>query len=227
MPLYKFIKTNYSKSFFKKGSLRLGTIYSFKDTVEHGQNIGDESEGKHEVIRSLDEPVTLSKDKPEPIVSEIFKVSGDGKVHVENIAFVVPRRSPDAFIFSTCYLFSDSLFKRWFDEEKYDACYEIFDVKGFYRSISEAVNSSARFWGNGNVEYIDDPIDYSLPAANLNPALTKQREKYGWQMENRAIWVPRGPCGPLKPWVKEVPPAPKYCRPYAYIEDGVVRYVNA
>ena len=225
MKLYKFVAREHLKSFFKAGSLRLATIYSFKDTVEHGHSRGDEGEGRHSVSRTVVGDA-LHLEKSEPIVSEIFGRKVMPNVYVKDMQFSVERRSHDAFIFCTSNLFSNHLFKRWYEEEGTDACYEIKDPPGFFGAISDRIAESAKYIGNGDVVYIDEKVDYLSPAARTSPALTKDRSRYDWQFENRAIWSPRGPCGPLKPWIINVPDAARFCKQFALLEDGDIRRVT-
>lgn len=225
MKLYKFVSKEHLDGFFESGSLRLPTIYSFRDTIEHGQSRSDEGEGRHKLSRTVvGDPIEL--DTLEPIISELFGGKAMPNVFIKDIKCKVERRSPDAFIFCTSYHFSQALFLRWFREEGTDACYEIAGPAKFFRAISDKIESSAKFQVFANVAYIGEDIDYRSPQANAFPGLTKAREEYGWQFENRAIWSARGPCGPLKPWIVNVPDAVSFCRPYASIQEGIVKRVE-
>lgn len=224
MALYKFIEKEFLESFFSSGCLRLGTIHDFRDVVEHGVSRGDEKEGEHNLIRAVDGTVAITKDKHEPIISEVFKMEGEGESYISNMSIIVPRRCPNGFIFCTSYIYSENLFSSWNRNEGLDACYEISDVNGFVRAVSSAICNSAYFYTCSNVSYTDDPIDFQSGHARLNPALTKAKDKYSWQYENRCVWGARGPCGPLKPWIIYVPQAIKFCRPLAYIDDGQIIY---
>ncbi|MEL4871749.1 hypothetical protein AAEU41_23365, partial [Pantoea agglomerans] len=57
MSIYKFLPKKYLNEFFKTGSLRLGTVYDFNDTVKHGTAVGDTREGRHGIYRN--EPGTI------------------------------------------------------------------------------------------------------------------------------------------------------------------------
>jgi hypothetical protein len=163
-------------------------------------------------------------DKYEPVASEIL---GGVIPHVyfKNMKLSVTHRSPDAFIFCTSYSYSEYLLKRWNkEEEEADSCYEIQDPRGFFRAVSEVIADSALFRGAANVLYVEDELDYLAREAKASPALTKNRERYGWQLENRAFWTARGPCGSLKPWIIEAPNAREYCRRFAFLENGDVKY---
>ncbi|EHH1028503.1 hypothetical protein BT047_RS21925 [Vibrio parahaemolyticus] len=226
MSLYKFVERQFLDSFFTSGCLRLGTLYDFKDTVEHGESRGDKSEGEHQLIRSIDGTVTLTKDKHEPIVSEVFKMVGEGESYISNLSIVVPRRSPDGFVFCTSKLYTEELFWKWNSENGVDACYEITNPRRFIEEITKAISNSAFFFGNANVTYTDDPIPYDSPQANVHPAFTKETNGYRWQEENRSIWGARGPCGQLMPWIIFAPEARQYCRPFSVIDKADIRYIN-
>ena len=227
MALYKFIEKEFFDSFFAGGSLRIGTIYNFKDTVEHGLSRGDQSEGEHHLIRGIDGTVAISKDKHEPIISEVFEMAGEGQAHISNLSTIVPRRCEDGFVFCTSYIYNEDLFWRWHKKNNVDSCYEITNPKAFFGAISRAIENSANFFANSNVTYTDKNIDYQSAYANSHPAFTKVRVDYGWQYENRSVWGARGPCGPLKPSTINVPEAIQFCKPLAFLENGGVSYVRA
>ncbi|CAH1387788.1 hypothetical protein [Candidatus Nitrotoga sp. M5] len=222
--LFKFIERGHFDNFFETGCLRLGTIYDFKDIIGHGVSRGDTSEGEHHLIRGIDETVTISKDKHEPIISEIFKMEGQGSLTFKDLSIVVPRRCEDAFIFCTSYLFNEGLFRDWFRENNLDTCYVINDVRSFIYEISQVISSSAFFHSNSNIIYTEERIDYQSKYADVNPAFTKLKSEYCWQFENRTVWGVRGPCGSLSPWVIYVPKAIKYCKPLAYLNNGKISY---
>lgn len=223
MPLYKFIEKQYLDSFFSAGSLRLGTIYSYKDTVEHGESRGDKNEGVHHIKREVDKPVIHSKDNCQPIISEFFDIRGNGSISVEGISFVVQRKSKDAFIFCTSHTYTESLFRLWNEKEGLDSCYEITNENAFIESVSRKITSSANYSLSKPVVYIKQEIDWRSSHAKINPGLTKFNEYY-WQKEHRMVWNPRGPCSHIKPWLIDVPEARSNCKPYAYIENGEIKY---
>ena len=220
MALYKFIERRYLDNFFHSGELRLGTVQAYRDTVEYGAVRGDKSEGEHSVIRSIDDTVTL-KDNSEPIISEMINLAPGASAHLTNVSFVVKRRSTDAFIFCTSYLYSNTLFNAWNKREGLDACYEILDLFGFTSAIARTVATSARYAGTAKVHYRDEHVDYRSLYAEL-PGLSKLSD-YAWQFETRSIWNPLLPSPPLRPWIVRVPDAVKYCRPFARHEKGVIQ----
>lgn len=226
MSLYKFVEREFLDSFFTTGCLRLGSLYDFKDTIEHGDSRGDKSEGEHNLIRGIDGTIAITKDKYEPIISEVFRMEGEGESYLSNLSIVVPRRSPDGFVFCTSKLFTEELFWRWHSENKVDACYEITNPIMFFSAINKAITSSAFFFGNANVTYAEDPIPYNSPEANIHPAFTKEKYGYSWQEENRTVWGAKGPCGRLKPWIIYVHEARQFCRPFSFIDGKVINYAS-
>tara|TARA_R110002095_G_scaffold184083_2_gene161293 strand:+ start:3922 stop:4605 length:684 start_codon:yes stop_codon:yes gene_type:complete len=226
VPLYKFIEKEFLEGFFNNGTLRLGTIYDFKDIVEHGVSRGDHSEGEHRLIRGIDDILRITKDKHEPILSEVFKVEGEGEILLSYLNITVPRRCEDGFLFCTSSIYTEQLYRRWHKENGVDACYEIINPQGFIMAISRAISNSAYFYENSNVTYTEENIDYQSPHANIHPAFTKVKNDYDWQVENRSVWGVRGPCGPLRPWVISVPEAIQFCRPFAGLENGKITYTG-
>jgi len=224
LSLFKFIEREFLDSFFATGCLRLGTIYDFKDIIEHGMSRGDQSEGEHHLIRRINGTVKLAKDKYEPVISELFRFEGEGEASISNLSIVVPRKCPDGFIFCTSNRYNEKLFKDWKREENLDSCYQIININGFIQAISKAIAHSAFFYTNSNVIYTEKEIDYQSKHSNINPAFTKFKDKYDWQFENRSVWGARGPCGQLKPWIIYVPEAIQYCKPFAFIENGTITY---
>ena len=218
-PIYKFIEYKYLSSFFETGSLRLGTVYNFKDTDKHGKHRGDSNEGKHNVARKIDGPLTVRSGENHPIISEFFKIGGEGSVTLQNISLVMPRISPDYFVFCTSHVYTEVLFNKWMEnEDGIDSCYEIFNPHGFSNAISKAISSSAYYSFASDVIYTDEDIDYRQ---NLNPAITKRRN-YDWQKEHRMLWSPLLPSPPLQPWNINVPEARKFCRPVAHFFENKV-----
>lgn len=228
MHLYKFIEKEFLDSFFKTGCLRLGTIYGFRDIVQYGVSRGDQLEGQHYLSRGIDEKLKLSKGSYEPIISEVFDFGSEaeGEVNISGFTVVVPRQCKDGFIFCTSNRYNEKLFRDWNREESLDSCYQIFNVHGFFKAISNAIKNSAFFCTNSNVIYTEERIDYQSDLAGISPALTKVKNKYAWQFENRSIWAARGPCGQLRPWIIYVPEAIQYCKPFAFLEKDIITYSN-
>lgn len=226
LPLYKFVERQFIESFFSTGSLKLGTLHDFKDTIEHGESRGDRLEGEHTLIRSIDGTLALSNNRNEPVISEVFQVEGDGEAYISNLSVIVPRASPDGFVFCTSKLFTEELFWKWHTENGVDACYEITDPRQFFSAITKKISNSAFFFRNANITYTKNPIPFNSPDAKIFPAFTKEANGYSWQEENRTLWGIKAPYVKLSPWIISVPDAIKCCRPVSVIDDGEIRYAK-
>ncbi|WP_431622474.1 hypothetical protein [Enterobacter hormaechei] len=224
MYLFKFIESQYLDAFFTNGSLRIGTIYDFKDTIEHTSARGDLNEGKHTIFRAVTHELKLSSTENEPIINEFLKLE-DSWGTIQNSIFVTERRSEDSFIFCTSRNYSHTIFNEWYvDSDKNNACYAIINPRKFFKEITLRIQDSVTEYINQDVVYTLDPIPYNSKEAKLSPAITKEIKKYSWQTENRTIWRPKLSPVKLIPFVVNVPEAIKYCMPLSYIEKGKIKY---
>lgn len=218
--LYKFTNKSHQDSFFGEGVLRLGTLNDFKDVEKHRSAIGDIKEGFHYISRNIDKEVKITANSKEPILSELFKIDGEGSLSFANMTVSAGRTSPNGFVFCSSILYRPEIFKRWHSENpEYDSCYEIFDPLSFYTTISEHVKNSIFMNARQRIFYTPEHIDYESTYAKTHPAFTKEEVEFGWQHEYRMVWQPKLPSPPLKPWFITIPEATKYCRHYMSISD--------
>ena len=221
--LYKFLEEQYLNAFFSRGSLRIGTIYDFKDTVAHTSARAHSGEGWHQLSRSFTSPVEFTNIENEPIINEFFEISGGTVISFENMSFTTTRDSGDGFIFCTSRYYSKELFLKWhIDSSNNDACYAIMNPGTFFDAITNKIRNSVCHFFNANIVYTTDPILYDSPDAKQSPAITKEMNKYSWQCENRSVWSPRLPPFRVRPFIIEVPEAIQYCKPLSYIKDGSI-----
>ncbi len=47
MPLYKYLPRRYLDAFLNRGSLKIGTLYEYRQVEAYGHVIGDKNEGLH------------------------------------------------------------------------------------------------------------------------------------------------------------------------------------
>jgi hypothetical protein len=217
LTLYKFVEKRWHDAFFETGSLRIGTVHQFRDTVAHGVVRGDENEGRHLVTRRDIKGIVVTPN--EPLVSEILP---PGSL-VANMDFSVQRVAADAFIFCTANKFREALFKQWFERERTDSCYVIFDVDGFRRAVATALG--ARITDKHFVEhciYVGSETNYKAPHSTAWPGIVKANG-FEWQAEARFVWEAKA-VQPVEPANLLVPDAREYCRPWAGLVNGSVRY---
>lgn len=230
MKLYKFLNKTHMDKFFETGSLKIGTLHNFSDVINHTEARGDEHEGKTSIIRKFDDDVTATANKYEPLISQFVRCVGDGSVtFAAGSQLKLTTLLPNSYIFCMSNNFSPDLFSRWYDdssdpETKYDSCYVILDHENFFRAISNAIKDFATHVVTGDVVYTDIPVPYNTPDAFIPSQMLKEKNKYSWQCEGRAIWNPKDPTATLSPMIIDVPDAIRYCKRYAVRSNGVINY---
>lgn len=70
MILYKYIKREHLDTFFRNGTIKIGTLYGYRSEEELGAIIGDKEEGQH--ITILDAPEGRKIDMGLRLPSPIF-----------------------------------------------------------------------------------------------------------------------------------------------------------
>jgi hypothetical protein len=229
----KFVARGFLDSFFDRGNLRLGTVHNFRDTLQYSEARGDSAEGQTVVIRDSGSGEVIQDYEGELIPMLGVKASRGGKIVLgsgTNIKGIY--NSPDAYIFCTSAKFSEDLLNRWASEAGADACYVIEHVIHFGQAVADAVVGHPRHedwvwdaFGSQPVTYVDGFIDAKDPAAKVHPGFVKRRDKYEWQAEYRCVFAPKwDDTMQLEPLVLDVPAARAYCRPFAYLDAGAVKY---
>ena len=205
MKAYKYFDSVLRDSILENGSVRLGTLYDYRDLEKHGPEVGDENEGKVGVNSRV-----LSWDSSNPSLTPqhqdefvqgnalVFKEGssvrfppggtiafGKENISMQNVDLRSERSVQNMLVFSMTAEASAEHCAR----AGYDACYEISDVEAFLRCISEAVDTN--FFEGSNVVYRDRELHYD-EAARRNPAFIKE-PIYAYQKELRGIWGPVEP----------------------------------
>jgi hypothetical protein len=225
VPVYKFVSRKYMDAFFETGSVRIGTMHGFRDTIAHGTSRSDIDEGNHAVVRQVDDLVLTGG--YEPMISDFIGMppSGSGAtVRFTNCNFIRRHSFPNSYIFCTAAYFSEDAFLRWNESEGIDACYEINDYAVFRNAISKELAGSARWYADRYCNYVGTEIQYDSPFASEPPVFTK-RKHYEWQAEQRGVWLPIGPVNQFDAKVIQIPSAIRTCRPVAILERGTVKYL--
>lgn len=214
-PLFKYLPKRYLDAFLTCGSLKIGTLYEYRRTEAYGEVIGDKDEGLHktELFLPGGGEIDLASNSPE---AEYFRKyvlrpdQQDSKVKIileDGARLVAHSNSQDLYIYCVTSEYSSSVMK----EFGCDACLEIVRPTEFFQAISRKIRHKAKFNGLGEIEYMDKTAHYTQPHT-IHPAAMKD-EKYEYQKEWRAIWVPEK--APRQPLFINVPRAIRHCRPYA------------
>ncbi|MEG5834447.1 hypothetical protein UXP90_23555 [Enterobacter kobei] len=214
MKLYKFLPKIYLDSFFDSGCLKLGTIYNFKDIINHTIARGDAGEGSHKVEWNSGDNLVVTRES-NSVLPLALRIDTDIPVTLSNVRVISNRYCNDSHIYCTSREYSDELFARWREcDADTNSCFVINEPDFFINSISKAIIKSARFDNAGSIIYIDEPLVHNSFLSELDPAFTKNRSEYQWQREHRVSWQPKLPTPPLSPWIIYVPEARQYCSPY-------------
>ena len=201
-------------SFFKRGSIKIGTLYEYRNEEELGNVVGDDLEGVH--ITELHSPegrkINLVDNSPE---SNYFRKhilrpdqqASNVKIIMEaGASLIAHTNSPDSYIYCLTSNYDEKVMK----EFECDRCIEIFDPQKFFKAISKVIRHKGTFDGVHEISYGSKTTDHLNPH-EIYPALLKA-QKYANQSEIRAIWTPKKKLrGSL---FVNVPKAVKYCREY-------------
>lgn len=216
-PVYKFVSQKWMTAFFDTGSVRVGTLHDFRKIEAHGKWRGDPYEGKSDVVQYV--PL-VERIEEGSFLSQFFDPQSVGRF--ENNIFVERRDFPNSFVFCTSSRFSDDMFRRWHQEEKVDACYEIFDWQAYKAEITKKLSPIANAFFSSYVTYVAGDINGESEQRHIPPPFIKKQE-YDWQSEFRGVWVHKAPSVDVKAACIEIPEARRFCRPYAVLEAGQVR----
>jgi len=169
MRLYKYLPKKYLDAFFRRGSLKIGTLYEYRNTEQYGLVIGDQDEGVHRTALTLTsgDKVDLRHNTPE---ADFFrKAMGKPIQQTANIKIValddcnytlnVQSQSPDLYIYCMSSRF-DKEVMRQFD---CDSCMEIIDPNAFLAAISHRIRHKACFDGFAAIRYMSRDTDYKNP----------------------------------------------------------------
>ena len=219
LPVYKFVSRRWLAGFFDSGSVRVGTLHDFRKIEAHGKSRGDAFEGKSNVVQHVPFADRIEKDT---FLSTFF--APGSAAQFTNSTFFEKRDFPNSFVFCTSSHFSDDLLLRWHEEEKVDACYEIFDWQGYHAEITMKLAPMADSLGAQYVRYVTGDINGESEQRHILAPFIKKQE-YDWQSEFRGVWIHKSPSIDVKAACIEIPDARKYCRPFATLDAGKIQRI--
>ncbi len=193
--IFKYLPLKYAKLLVNSGSIKIGTLYSYRDIEELGNEIGDNNEGSAFEYSHDKEP--KRGDRLNPLERTAIKV-GSGMVVANNY---IERRhnSPNYYIFCASLSNESSIIdnlNRDYPKDKYDACVEITNLKNFISNVSTAFSSKAQFVDCFQCVYIKRKYHYTKSVPH--PALIKD-PRYSYQNEVRLIWEPKDKLKQIEP----------------------------
>ena len=193
--IFKYLPLKHAKLLVNSGSIKIGTLYSYRDDEALGNEIGDSNEGV--AFEYSHDKEAKRGDQLNPLERTAIKV-GPGMVVANNY---IERRhiSPNYYIFCASLSnepsISDKL-NRDYPEDKYDACVEITNLKNFVSEVSTAFSDKAQFVGCLQCVYINRKYHYTKTVPH--PAVIKD-SRYSYQKEVRLIWKPKDKLKHIEP----------------------------
>jgi hypothetical protein len=201
-PLFKYLKRQHAEAFFKHGSVKIGTMYEYRDMEKYGGAIGDKLEGTKHRFDIVEENVWTEQNQPE-WTKKIFGMEDGARVRIKDCSFTTETVSPDHNIYCVTSKFSIAAMK----EFGYDSCFIIDNPVAFFAEISKGLPAGSRFAGAYQCSYTNGSSHEN--DKGVHEALVKYPE-YAYQSEVRALWD----SGPdPKPQYINCPKAAQYCRP--------------
>ncbi len=216
MSLYKYLPKKYFEDFFGRGSLKIGTLYEYRNTEQYGSVIGDLDEGVRKTELNLNKGAEIdlgSKTSEAEFVRNVLKApiqqSSNMKIVclVDGYNLISEEHSPDLYIYCMTGDYDENVMRQF----GCDSCIEIVKPIEFFDEISHRIRHMGKFYGVIPIQYMSKKVPYTNPNL-VHPALFKD-SIFGYQAEFRAIWTTTKTSP--KPLFIDVPRAIRYCRPYA------------
>jgi hypothetical protein len=201
--LYKYLNKHYAELLLKRGKIRLGTLYEYRDVEKHGAVIGDQGEGKKSIYLSIQDEIWTSKSQPE-FGKSFFNLGEDVSLQLQGITLEKPQESPNYYLFCTTEEFNHKIML----EFGYDCCIIIERPKQFFSAITHSIRHKAKFVGVYRCQYISRRVPHNRDHG-MHPAIIKD-PCYRNQKEVRAMWRPIK--NNIQSIIIECHDAAKYCR---------------
>lgn len=216
-PLYKYMKLEHAMGLVRKGILRIGTLYDFKNHEKYGPSVGDKDEGKR-ITYSEDETDLSRPETVSPFLRKHIRAEEGKYWKLSNIRSQVTDKSQNYYIFSVSEEYSHDIMRRM----GYDSCVRIDEPEMFFGTIGGWLYKEGKFKEKGFIAarcvYEDRSQHYSK-TNRPHPAVLKD-PRYSYQKEIRAIWTPS---------TSEIEPFNIQCyqaREYCHIIEGKVPMIT-
>lgn len=213
MRFFKYMPRRYLEAFFRRGSIKIGSLYEYRKTEHYGNVVGDKNEGLHMTELSFegDREIDLAEDCPE---ANFFKknILRPDQQGIKNVSIKIESgtrlialsHSSDRYIYCMSSEYNPQVMKQF----GCDACMEIINPEAFFSALSRRIRHQGNFDGCFDVQYMSKLTHYTMPH-KLHPAIMKEVE-FAYQKELRAIWAPHKPLS--QPIFINVPKAVRHCR---------------
>jgi len=201
--LYKYLRKQHADLLIKRGKLRIGTLYGYRDIEKHGTKVGDADEGKKSLYMKVG-PEQWTADNQREFTKGSIKIANGISVHMENVSFQKSESSTDYYVYCATEEFDENALKDF----GYDACVVIEKPDRFFAAISRTLRHKCTFEGVFHCQYVPRKVEHNKDHG-IHPAIIKD-PSYKDQKEVRALWKPFKRS--ISPLVIDCRDATKYCR---------------
>ena len=201
--LYKYLHREHAKMLLKRGKLRIGTLYEFRDIEKHGAEIGDSLEGQKSTFMEIEKEIWNPNNQPK-FTKDFFNLGENSSLTIQGITLEKSISSPNYYIYSTTEVFDKSILSDF----GYDSCIIIENPKKFFAAISRTLRYKGDFEGIFKCQYYPRKLPHDRDHG-IHPVIIKSPE-YAKQKEVRTLWKPKKTS--IQPLIIECHKASKYCR---------------
>jgi len=190
--VFKVIDEKYADNFITGKSIRLGTLYDFRDIEKHSKGISDPNEG---VAKSYISETNNLESYEKALVRQDFKNLGlfsgpDVDLHFTNCNII--QNYPNCFIFCSCMEMPDikSFNGTIAYESGYNAVLRINDIRALSEMLAVALQRAGKSDGGyfgAPVSYLDSEWDY-LEKGIKPPNPFEKHIAFQGQDEHRVIF---------------------------------------
>lgn len=203
--------------FFDAGTIKLGTLFEFRNEELHGVSIGDCDEGRETRVfthSEIQEFELLSDDPRAVFARQVLKGWDEFPTGTKLKIRMMPSSRLELYGSSPNYLMHCSSLKfdrRGMIRMGYDSCVSIKSPYMFYLEISKALEDLFKFEIGAPVIYSNRIIPYNTEPES-HPAFVKP-VSYHYQSEFRVVWSSKS-AQEISPRIINCPEARQYCDVY-------------
>lgn len=186
--IFKYMRSADAQGLRDHGTIRVGTLFTFRDTIQFGSVIGDREEGAYRVSHKGPTPIWSAENRPTGLKGII---GGEGRVQFSTLNVRI--FAHDCYVFSASYERSRELMTRMGK----DICFRIIHAHEFVEALAGTVMKrilqpqpkEIGYSDFAKCIYLDKDWD-ALAMEPMDAAMTKSAAEYGWQKEVRALIKP-------------------------------------
>lgn len=186
-PLYKYMNKEHAEKFWDDGTIRIGTLFEYRNIDKHGEEVGELSEAMAYCIIHKSQLNRVARDETtvgglSEFVKNMVKSSPEA-IYSDN--FIVGYSPLDQYIYCCTSEYSEESMNLF----GYDSCIKISDVSGFISCVTECLGVTAKFKGAFYCQYRERGFKFE-ESPTVYPEIIKH-PNYAHQKEVRVIWHPK------------------------------------